>query len=310
LLHALSEHQHEISTLDETRSLVFGTEDTGYLTLVRPVVAAEEMRAGDTEPPQEDGAVFGRDFAGPKSRLFEIGVLTDAPTGLDNGDPHRANLDHLDQLEGWWRDERLRNHPQTLAMLRSCEAGRITRVYGRPRDYEEVAGPLTRVGYTPVVCVFVMLDDRFYADEESSETAGLAPPPDGGLVAPLVAPLTTTLESLGQGAVIIGGARSTWIVVEFHGPVLNPSAAIGDSVVVGLVGSVPDQEVVTVDPRPWSRGVTRGDGANQAGLLAPSTPPLRDLRLPPGVHQVTYRGTDATATSTCVVRWRDARSRP
>jgi hypothetical protein len=221
MLQALRENQHEIATADETRSLLFGTEDTGYLTLTRPAHTAADLRAGDVEPPQEDGRTFGRDYLGGKSVTFEIGVLTDAFNMLDAGDAHRANLDHLDALDGWWLDERLRNSPRAYAMLRSHEGGQTWRAYSRPRRYEEAAGRLTQQGFTPVVCSFDLVDSRFYADEIGQSTAGLAPSPEGGLISPFVFPLTTTIETLGQGAAVVGGNRSTWVWVEFTGPVLT-----------------------------------------------------------------------------------------
>lgn len=306
----LSEHQHELLTLDESRSIVFGTEDTGYLTLVRPVFGGGDMRTGDVDRPQEDGVMFARDFTTPKTVVFEIGVLTDLEP-----DPHRANLSALDVLQGWWRDERLRKDPWTLAVLRSHEAGQTWRCYGRPRRFEEVAGPLTARGYTPVVCDFGLTDDRVYADEPDEVEVGLHPPPEPGFTTPIVFPLTTIRETTGDAVATIDTARSTWPWVTFTGPCTNPALEVGDLMVIGLVGSIPALMSVTVDPRPWRRSITRNDGANLAGWLSPTSPPLRDMLLSPPdepgeEHALTYRAIDATGTSTATLRWRAARSRP
>jgi hypothetical protein len=306
----LREHQHEILTADETRSLVFGTEDTGYLTLTRPVWAGSETRLGDVERSQEDGVMFGRDFQGPKTVSFEMGVLTDRLT-TDDADAHRQNLDYMNTLEGWWRDERLRARPWDYACLRSCEAGQTWRAYGRPRRYEEIAGPLTTRGYTPVMADFGLVDNRVYADVEDELTVGLFQPPDGGLVAPLVEPITMTGESSStdDGAIDVAGTRSTWIGATFYGPVLNPRVVVG-GMTIGLNTSIPDGMNVTVDPRPWARGVFRDDGASLAGTISAATPQMKNLLLYPGRHEVVYSGTDATGTSQCRVFWRSARSRP
>lgn len=222
---------------------------------------------------------------------------------------HRVNLDYLNTLEGWWRDERLRNRPRAMAMLRSHEAGRTWRAYGRPRGYEEAAGQFTEQGYTPVVCVFNLIDDRYYSDTVEVATANLLPPPDGGIVFPIVWPMTTVPEMQGNTVARIGGNRSTWVWVEFVGPCLNPSVTIGD-LRIGLVGNIADGESVTVDPRPWQRTVLRSDGASVAGMLDPVGPPLRDCKALPGNYDVVYKATDITGTSTAIVRWRSARSRP
>lgn len=319
---SLSENQHEISTLDGSRALVFGTEDTGYLTLSRPTYGGGDMRTGDQERPQEDGVMPGRDYRAPKAATFELGILTDALTGLDNGDPHRANLDALNTLEDWWADERLRNRPRAMAVLRTCEAGRTYRCYGRPRGYEESAGSLTKRGYTPVVCGFELFDDRWYADDADEVEASLAPTVEGGFTFPLISVgaesfdddpppsflFSTIVESTGQTIAHVTG-RSTWPWVTFEGPVLNPSVSIG-GLYIGLLTSIAAGQSVTVDTRPWQRTVLRSDGANLAGRLDPTTPALRDCLLYAGDHDVIYRGKDATGSSRATVNWRQARNRP
>lgn len=305
----LLEHQLEIlDANDETRALLFGTEDTGYLTLSPPAWTAGETRAGDVDRAQEDGRYFGRDIRGGASVGFEIGVLTDHLT-TPGSDAYRTNVDYLDALQSWWDDELLRSRPWDLAVLRSCVAGRTWRAYGRPRRYDAASGHLTQFGYTPVVCDFAVVDNRVYADDIESVDVPLVIPPSGGLVTPLIAPLTTTGATVGERIAVIGGSRATWPWVEFRGPVLNPKVVIGP-LTVGLTTSIPDGMSVTVDPRPWSRGVTRDDGANYAGVVSHETPVLREMTIRPGTYPVTYTGTDATGTSECVVSWRGARSRP
>lgn len=305
----LSEHQLEISDAnDETRALVFGTESTGFLTLKPPAWASGDARDGDVARPQEDGRYFGRDLRGGASVGFEIGVLTDLKS-IGTTNPYRSNVDYLDALQSWWDDEDLRTRPWDLAVLRTCVAGQTWRAYGRPRRFDAASDRLTQSGYTPVVCDFAVIDNCVYADDYDQVNVPLVGMPDGGLIAPLAAPLTTTLATQAERTAVIAGSRSTWPWVTFVGPVTNPQAQIGP-LVVGLATSIPDGMSVTVDPRPWSRGVTRDDGANYAGFLSPATPVLRELKLPRGSHQVIYSGIDATGTSECIVYWRNARSRP
>jgi hypothetical protein len=52
--------------------------------------------------------------------------------------------------------------------------------------------------------------------------------------------------------------------------------------------------------------VLRNDGANLAGSLTWETPPMRRMKLDPGVYDVSMSGVDATGTSWCSVTWRSA----
>lgn len=304
----LREHQHEISNVDGTEGFVFGTEDTGYLTLAPPVMEGAEITPGDRGRPQEDGRMFGRDLRGAKSVVFEIGVLTNH---LSN-DAHRANLDYLDRLEGLWTDDRWRYDPNAMAMLRTHIAGQTWRAYGRPRRYEEAAnGVMTQLGYTPIVADFPMVDASWYSDTESRVEVRLNAGSSGGLLAPLKAPMSTVQATEGSNSIIVGGSKPTWPVVEFHGPITNPEVIFGNGLVIGLRRTLAAGEVVVYDPRPWVRAVYRlSDGAGMPGSLSGRTPRMADARVRPGGHSLTYIGVDSTGSSKCVVRWRNARSRP
>lgn len=309
----LSEHQLELlDANDETHALLFGTQDTGYLTLTPPAWASGDSRDGDVDRPQEDGRYFGRDLRGGASVGFEIGVLTDARS-IGTSNPYLSNVDYLDALQSWWDDEALRTRPWDLAVLRTCVAGQTWRAYGRPRRFDAASGKLTQSGYTPVVCDFAVIDNRVYADEAESLTIPLVAPSESGFEAPVESPITTTPETSNDDTIVVGGSRPTWVWVEFQGPILNPKVTIG-GLTYGLAASIPDDMTVTLDPRPWSRGVTREDGANYAGYLTPDTPVLRELLLRPNKagesYNVSFSGVDATGTSSCTVYWRNARSRP
>lgn len=308
----LREYQYELSALSGGEGFVFGTEDTGYLTLTRPQHLSGETSNNDAPRPYEDGTIFSIDFQGGKSVAFEIGVLTDqANLAISNGgNAHGTNLDYLEAIEGWWTDPVWRNGAKAMAMLRACEGGRTSRAYGRPRRYDEATSNLTRLGYSTVVCDFQMVDGNWYSDTEGVVEVSMLAPPDGGLIAPLVAPITTVPESENRQAIAIGGARPTWPVIEFVGPVTNPSVQIGN-LQIGITGSVAWDQKVVIDPRPWVRTALRsGDGANFAGKLSRATPRMADMKIKPGTYDVTFRGVDQSGSSRCRVRWRDARKRP
>lgn len=305
-MHVLREHQHEISDLFGENGVVFGTEDTGWMTTERPTITAGDLRTNDTDRVQEDGRQMGTDYRGAKTLNFTLAVLS--PLGV--ADPHAVNLDLLNALESVWNDEQWRDDPNAYAMLRSCEAGRTWRCYGRPRRYDEVAGALTQQGMTPVTATFDLVDDAWYSDTLSEVTADLIGGSEGGLVAPIVAPITTVSKTEATRRAVVGGARSTWPVVEFRGPVSQPQVLIGN-LLIGYDGTIGYGDSVVYDPRPWKRTMTRtSTGASVAGKMSARTPAMRKARLRPGIHEVTYTGVDLTGTSRCIVSWRNARTRP
>lgn len=318
----LLEHQLELLDInDETRALLFGTEDTGYLTLVPPAWKSGDARDDDLDRPHEDGRYFGRDRRGAGSVGFEIGVLTDRLT-VGAATAYERDSDYTDELLTWWDDEDFRTNPSDLTILRACVAGRTWRAYGRPRRFDAVKSRLAQLGYTPVVCDYAIIDNRLYADTPETLSIPLVTPPDGGFTAPFTTPLTTTEVSSNEDEIVIGGKKRTWAWIEFQagtGDLLNPQVILTRTeetgpptppVTIGLTGSIPAGLRVTVDPRPWSRGATRQDGANYAGMLSVATPVLREMLMRPGRYNVALSGTDATGTSSCTINWRTARSLP
>jgi rRNA processing protein Gar1 len=314
----LRENQYELLPVDFAgEGLVFGTEETGYLTITRPLHSGGESVTGDTSRPGEDGIMFARDYYGGKTVSFELGVLTDVNNrGLDSppasaSEAHRANLDYLDALEGWWKDPQWRATANSMAMLRAKEAsGEVYRAYGRPRRYDEAVGSLTRHGYTPVACDFQLIDTRWYSDTEYSASISLMVPPDGGLIAPLIAPLTTLREVQNIVSIDVGGKIGTWMVVEIVGPVQRPSVTIGDATYT-LDLNIEAGDKVVIDPRPWARTVLRSsDGASVSGALTRESPLMSRMLVTPGHHTIQFRGLDSTGTARANLRWRIARSRP
>lgn len=301
---ALRDYQHELMTEDESISLLFGTDDTGYLTTTHPSIGAATGVLGDQNRFQEDGVAFGEDFEGPKTVTFEIGVLTDKDPS-----PHVAGADAMAVFEGVWRRRVFRKDSTAYAVLRSqMVPGRTRRAYGRPRKYSENTGRLTRKGYTPILATFQVSDGRWYDEAEQSVTTPIVPPPDGGFTTPLVTPLTTTAPTVTPAAMTVGGESATWPVVTFYGPVTDPSVDFGPFK-IGLRTTIAQGDSITVDTRPWARTVLRNDGAAMGGPLTWETPPLRLCALEPGDYALDYTGTDNTGTSYVEVKWRTAHPR-
>lgn len=315
---ALRRFQYELCDSAENSLLVFGTEDTGYLTMTRPGFESAEMTVNNGERGNEDGWMPGRDYLSNGGlHTFEIGVLTDALNGLavaGGGLREQVNLDYIDQMKTLWRDRRWRLTPGSHAILRKAMPdGSQWRTYGRPRKFDSAEGNTTQEGYTPILCDFEPFEEGWYSDEVESASVSLRMVDENGLLSPLVAPITTVGEASAVAGFTVGGSRMTWPRATFVGPVLNPSVVIGQgpfgNLVLGLTGQVGSGESVEIDTAPWRRVVQRtSDGANRAGMLSADTPSMSDALLRPGDKTLVYRGIDATGTSYATVEWRRART--
>src|SRR5699024_5748114 len=126
--------------------------------------------------------------------------------------------------------------PGHVMSLRYEIAGRWRRVVGRPRRFRESSSPSTRAaGLIDITCTFQLSDPRSFSADPSGEVSlTLVPESSGGLVAPLVSPLTTTRRGgVRAGVVDNPGDAPSPVVVTFYGPVANPKV-YGDGWEVGL----------------------------------------------------------------------------
>lgn len=276
--------------------LRFGTLESGYLFETAPRVDDPSREVGDVPIPSSDGLLMGRDYTAGAVVSFSIGVV---------GDDEATVRTRAAVLQGAWRGDTIRRSPGVTAALTS-DHGRVT--FGRPRRFLPIRDD-ERAGFVAVECDFQTVTDLWYGPEQSTSVS-IAPAVGGGLVAPLVAPLSTTESSDRSTAVTVGGSLPTWPVFEVRGPISGP--------VIELVGqwalrfpnlSLAYDQTLVVDARPWARTILR-DGGSVAGMLAPSSARLQDAVLPPGTHELVLRGTSLTGTASLTARWRDAYTTP
>lgn len=255
-----------------------------------------ETRDQDRPAPREDGARMGRDYLSGAVFSFTLSVLK--PEGATDA------MDSLAILRKAWEGPRSESG-DVVALTFQRPGADPKRVYGRPRRFTPTWADVI-FGWIPVVAEFQTVDHRTYADAEGFNSVSLVPPSAGGLEAPLVAPLSTVAQSEEPGEITVGGDEDAWLVATFHGPVTRPVLEVLDEWRMELAITLASDQSVTVDPRPWSRGVRRENGANVAGTLTGDSPRLSRLRVPPGEHVVVFRGEDETGTASLDVRWRDA----
>lgn len=277
------------------RGVDFGGR-SGSLIVSGFTPGAKEIRGSDRPRPNRDGTSVGRTFLGSATWAFDLSTNEHDLAGA---------LAAAGALQSAWEDPAMRLAPLVLVPLQYELDGRWRRVYGRPDAFTGPKGDvLAKQGVGKVICDFKVHDPTFYDDTEDTVTLTIVPASTGGLVAPLIAPLTT----VGSGAPRAGfvtntGDAPTPLKVTFHGPVIDPWVRSPEGWEVGLTGSLAYDESITVDPLAGT--VTRQDGAPANGRLTRKTR-LSGTLLPPGVTELTFGGTDLTGTATAKLAWRNA----
>lgn len=285
--------------------LVYGS--TAYTFGSLPVVNRTAPDLGDVPVtvddqanPREDGIALGVDLFGGRTITFDLNLLGDTEAEV------RAMLTALRLA---WRADQVRKTPGAVAELHTSTVGRERVVYGRPRRFYP-DDSLAPKGLIRAAATFACVDDCWYDPAETAVVVGLVPPPSGGLVAPLVAPLTVTPETVSPGSATVAGDLPAWPIVTFYGPVLNPVCQITNLWTLGLAASIPAGDSVTVDTRPWVRTVLTQAGGSLAGALTSDSVWLKHAAIPPGSYEVALRGTDNTGTASMRLAWHHTYATP
>lgn len=269
---------------------------------------------GSAESAPRDAAIVVQDFDPGESDIRELVVDNPLGDGVNFGDERLAPptwtfdavaygdvVAEADALAAAlavaWRPAELRQ-PGATVPLRYEHRGRWRRVYGRPGKFVPDAAAID--GVASMLATFRLSDPLHFDDAEQSVTIRSVPPSSGGIVPPLVAPISTT--KAGDPAsrfAVVGGDAPAPLRITFTGPISAPWVRVG-GVLVQMSGSIAYDRTVTVDSRAMT--VLRDDGASVAGMLSPRTR-MADLRLSPGTHEIQFGG---TGEATVTVAWRSA----
>lgn len=294
---ALTDYQYEIlASEDETDGYVFGLHapigvDNGGFDQ-----GTVGWKTQDTEGDRADGRRFGADWASPPTYAFEMTV--------DRETMGEAR-EELESLGALWPDEVARTTPGSAQVIRYQLDGQVRRVYGRPRRFTAPLDNLAGVGRVPVITDFACADARIYDDVEQVAEYTIIPPASGGLIAPLIAPLTSEpYASPRVSSIIVGGRLATPVVVKITGP--GTGLGVATPFWSAVTTELDEGETIVIDPRPWRRTSYRElDGAGLGGRLTSSTR-LDRMVLRPGAHPIAFFGTDTTGTATASLHWRSA----
>lgn len=254
-----------------------------------------EYRTNDVERAQGDGLIAGRDYLGGRTWGFSVS------TNMRNL-PDALTLES--RLAAAWHNPAHRNKSLALVPLSYELGGRWRRVYGRPSRYAGMRGDIQAMqGHGRLECDFKIYDPRHFDDRETVLRMSIVPPSTGGLIAPLIAPLSTVRSGADRvGYVNNTGTAATPLKVVFKGPITNPYVRSAAGWEIALKGTILAGQSVTVDS--FAGTVLRGNSP-VAGMLTRKTR-LSSAVLPVGISDLTFGGVDPTATSSVELRWRNA----
>lgn len=252
-------------------------------------------RVQDAEIPHQDGVMFGRDYLTPGTWSWEL---------YTNTDTYEDALVSGNELADVWINNSSRNTPGEVVPLRYQLGGVAKRVYGRPRRFalsvNNADGFLT--GKMPIDVDFALADHLVYSDTESIVELDVYISTVGGLVAPLVEPLTTLVtEGPREGAFTVDTATDTWAIATFFGPITDPFITV-NGWRLQIRGSVAYDETLVVDPRPWKRSAMIGD--TPAGHMLDKSTRLDQMTLSNGEHELEFGGSDQSGDARVRLSWR------
>lgn len=268
-----------------------GEEDQDF-ALTEVEVSLGDLRTGDVAWPLRHGARPGAEY-------LDVGTVTltmVTPYGINNAAGADAATGRF--LSAWRRG--LKESPGVLTPL-LIEVGEKARVvYGRPG---RVSPPIPGShgldqGIAEIVAEFRILDPVVYSPELTGVTLSVVPKSLGGIVTPLVAPITTTITSGVEYRVIhVPGDAPAPLRVTFHGPAEDPVVRV-DGVEIGVYGKILYDENVIADGR--DRTVLFADGRQAATRLSRRSR-LDRLVVEPGDHEISFSATDRTGTARVTV---------
>jgi hypothetical protein len=285
----------------EVDGLLLG-EGTPYVVREFEDGGLPERITQDSPQSYDDGIVFGADRFGGMLHVFD--VLAETAGG-------GAAFDAAQAARRVWRGDAVRRSPGAVQVLRVKRPGAPTRrVYGRTGRFTPVMSRNSGVGLVPYVADFRGADDRWYDDEPVSEVLGIVPPTTSGFTFPAVFPMTSAEVTERPGILNHPGDVDTWPVLTIAGPVTNPALELRvDGARVWLfevAASLAAGQVLTVDTRPWVRTLLRQDGANMSGERTRATSPIADIKIPPGLSTILFRGSDISGTAQASVTFEPA----
>lgn len=276
--------------------------DFGAVEVESWSINGREYRTDDTDRPRSDGRYFGQDYATPGDVEINLLIRADGSSREERFNNAMAIRSSFTEV---WNGDNIRFTPGEVAELEV--AGRAN-VSGRPR-YIDWDDSKATFGIIRGTALFVRDFDRAFNSGEAEwfeVTVGLVPPQMGGLIAPLVAPLTTAYSSTRARPFEVGGDSEVWPIITVRGPIQSgASVELTHGWTLRLNRGLAYDEVAEFDSRPGQR-MMRLNG-RPVNLLAPTGNRLSQISISPGIHEIALRGTSLEGTASVTAKWREVR---
>ena len=212
-------------------------------------------------------------------------------------------------LEQAWRADTLRDRPRAVAEL---VMGGEQMIEGRPRrvsfdDKHQGLGLIyaTMTFLPESTAVYAVNADGVSPWRE--QTVGLIPVQVGGLIAPLVAPLSTTAESSRARPFTVGGSKRVWPIISVRGPLLDGARVeLVNRWTLRLNRALLHSETALIDTRPDRRSMSvNGIPTN---VLSPAGARISQASMSPGLQEVALRGSSVEGTAEATLTWREEKA--
>ena len=251
-----------------------------------------EVRSSDLTWPLRGGTRPGVSY-------LEAGSITlSAVTPFGINDESAADS-ALGRFLSSWR-KALAAGPGVLLPMTVTTPAKTRVVYGRPDriDLPEPGSTSMEQGIAELTALFKVHDPLVYSSSPVILSLSVVPKSLGGIVAPIVTPVKTTLTSgVEYRQLVVPGDAPAPLKVTFHGPAKDPVVTVAGTT-IGISGSILYDEEVIVNGR--DRTVTYSDGRQAASKLTRKSR-IDKFTAEPGTHEVSFTATDRTGTARITV---------
>lgn len=268
--------------------MLFGPGSRYHVTSVSGVDDMPDLRAEDTERPQQHGEYTGPDYTGPRIIQLGLGLRGDTP-------------DHLRDLTLALRAAtQPQRQPAPLLFL-----DQNTLVYGKVRK-RSLPYDAEHLWSTGDAALEVYCADPYLYSLEEHSTWATAYSPAAGRTYPLIHPRAYGVAGTsGRLSAYNAGASPAYPTLRLDGPVANPSIEqVNTGGGLTIDASLQEGEWLTIDTR--TRAVLlNGTAPRRSWIRAGAQWPL----LQPGANELAYRGSAVPGSpgqpSLLTVNWRD-----
>lgn len=260
---------------------------TGPLIITEMDAPTTELRSDHKDRINRDGLFVSREWLGKASWRFTVAT---------NGESLVDSLALAGQLEAAWKDQEVRSRTTPASLDYSHDGKTWYRILGRPGRFTSFVPDVhAKLGVGVLDLEWVQTDPRHFSTKKSVTRIEAVPASIGGIVAPLVSPISTTATGAPRvGRLVNDGDQEAPLTVKFYGPSTNPTIRNEKGYEISYHGTLAYDRSVTIDP--LNHSVRMNNGTHVPGRLSRRTR-LSSLVVPVGASDWTYVAEDQTGTS-------------